>query len=147
MSWQEELESLQKELDDAKLSYMNKAKKVFMENLFPPFFEAHPEIKVVYWVQYTPYFNDGDQCVFNVGEVCLADVLPEEMEDFNLYESFVGGKETWRVPKHLKDDFNSISTFISNNEELMLDLFDDHAQVIVYNETPIRIESEEYEHD
>lgn len=29
---------------------------------------AHPEVTGIAWTQYTPYFNDGDPCVFSVGE-------------------------------------------------------------------------------
>ena len=31
-----------------------------------------PMISAVRWRQYTPYFNDGDACVFGVGEVTFA---------------------------------------------------------------------------
>lgn len=30
---------------------------------------AFPEVEYVQWDQYTPYFNDGEPCVFSVGEV------------------------------------------------------------------------------
>mgnify|MGYP000573623665 CR=1 FL=1 len=30
-------------------------------------FEADPGVKGISWVQYTPYFNDGDPCTFGVG--------------------------------------------------------------------------------
>lgn len=33
---------------------------------FSKFFEGHPDIKSIRWHQYTPYFNDGEECVFDV---------------------------------------------------------------------------------
>lgn len=32
------------------------------------FFEANPQVASISWTQYTPYFNDGDACEFDVGE-------------------------------------------------------------------------------
>jgi hypothetical protein len=42
-------------------------------DLFKEVFEKYPEIKSFSWNQYTPYFNDGDECLFSVGDVwpCL----------------------------------------------------------------------------
>lgn len=31
-----------------------------------PLFEKHPKIKSFQWNQYTPYFNDGEECTFSV---------------------------------------------------------------------------------
>lgn len=41
--------------------------KDFLE-LFAPMFEKFPQIVAVGWHQYTPSFNDGDPCVFLMGE-------------------------------------------------------------------------------
>lgn len=32
---------------------------------------ADPDVKAIHWTQYTPYFNDGEPCVFNTGEITL----------------------------------------------------------------------------
>jgi hypothetical protein len=38
---------------------------------FKDFFEKHPEATSIVWVQYTPYFNDGDACTFGVRDMEL----------------------------------------------------------------------------
>lgn len=35
------------------------------------FFDECPKVQAVVWSQYTPYFNDGDECVFSVNEPCF----------------------------------------------------------------------------
>lgn len=50
-------------------------------------FDLCPEIKSVYWTQYTPYFNDGDSCQFSVHSTCFS--LVDDEEEFNPYESSV----------------------------------------------------------
>jgi hypothetical protein len=48
------------------------------------FFAVCPEIESVHWVQYTPYFNDGETCEFSVHSPCFQ--LQNDVE-FNEYES------------------------------------------------------------
>jgi len=33
---------------------------------FKAYFDANPKVEAIRWRQYTPYFNDGDACVFRV---------------------------------------------------------------------------------
>ena len=50
---------------------------------------SNPLFKSVGWVQYTPYFNDGDPCVFSVNEpyfVCVGEDVNEEDEDYDPWE-------------------------------------------------------------
>jgi uncharacterized Zn finger protein len=44
------------------------SQEVFKASL-AKFFDNIPEIKMIFWRQYTPYFNDGDACEFSVGDV------------------------------------------------------------------------------
>ena len=39
-----------------------------VRELLQEFFAANPTIAAVKWAQYTPYFNDGDPCIFRVGD-------------------------------------------------------------------------------
>lgn len=34
--------------------------------MFTPYFERDPKLESLSWVQYAPYFNDGDECTFSV---------------------------------------------------------------------------------
>lgn len=49
----------------AKMEFEKKMKGAF-KDIFKTFFRDFPEIIAVGWNQYTPYFNDGDTCVFGV---------------------------------------------------------------------------------
>lgn len=39
-----------------------------LKEYYQKFFEDNPTIEAVRWAQYTPYFNDGDPCVFSLTE-------------------------------------------------------------------------------
>jgi len=54
-----------KQYDDAIRKDGEKAFKAFLKD----WFEKHPNVYGVKWTQYTPYFNDGDACVFGLGGV------------------------------------------------------------------------------
>lgn len=37
-----------------------------LQHFFSEFWKSAPEIAAIEWTQYTPYFNDGDPCVFGM---------------------------------------------------------------------------------
>lgn len=38
-------------------------------SIFKPYLESHPIIENVSFTAYTPYFNDGDECIYSVSEL------------------------------------------------------------------------------
>ena len=52
---------------EAKNAFQTEAPGLLKEE-FKEFFKKVPEVKVIKWAQYTPYFNDGDACIFGVNE-------------------------------------------------------------------------------
>lgn len=54
-----------KPLLETKENYIKEGKKA-MRQVFSKFFEENPDTLYVFWQQYTPYFNDGEQCEFGV---------------------------------------------------------------------------------
>jgi len=45
-----------------------KTSQEYMKEAFINFFTKTPEVQLVTWQQYTPYFNDGDSCKFSVND-------------------------------------------------------------------------------
>ena len=58
------MKSLNKEVQDIRTKMVNEAKNSFKE-IVKEIFNNHPSLESFSWVQYTPYFNDGDACVFS----------------------------------------------------------------------------------
>jgi len=42
--------------------------KVAIGEMLKEFFDEFPHVDALTWTQYTPYFNDGSPCTFNLGE-------------------------------------------------------------------------------
>jgi hypothetical protein len=59
------LVKLVKEVEALKEKMKSEGELALKES-FKDFFDAHPEARGIKWSQYTPYFNDGDACVFRV---------------------------------------------------------------------------------
>lgn len=55
-------------LEKMREKYQNEAQGLF-EELTSGFFRAYPEVKNIFWTQYTPHFMDGDDCVFSVNDI------------------------------------------------------------------------------
>ena len=91
------------------------------------------------WQQYTPYFNDGDACVFSVyaDEPRINDVDPYETDNFPKYGT--AEYDTFWTPYRLIANF--VTSFSEEDLEFM---FGDHVEVTVSRDG---IEVEEYSHD
>jgi hypothetical protein len=105
------------------------------------FLETHPQFEAVRWRQYTPYFNDGDACVFRVCE-------PE----FKVTGEDDGGDDGdgFLDAYYLKDENKAAAEALAGMlgsdemEDVLLATFDDHVQVTV---TLNEITIDEYSHD
>lgn len=62
---------------------MAEQSKIYFSAMFEEFAEKY-DFYAITWTQYTPYFNDGDECYFRVNEICLK--LTEESYDDDPYE-------------------------------------------------------------
>lgn len=49
----------------AKRAEINKQCRSIFENEAKKIFAEHPKLEYWRWTQYTPYFNDGDECTFS----------------------------------------------------------------------------------
>nr|SBO90584.1 hypothetical protein BN4615_P98 [Nonomuraea gerenzanensis] len=130
-------------------------------------------MEAIRWEQYTPYFNDGDVCEFDVHvpEIKVndrAEAAADEWDDdeyHTIYSVFIEGgyprrwvrnEGSWggrwekygdEIPRH--DDYDAFSELThamekGHFEELLYEKFGDHAQVTVYRD---RIAVETYEHE
>ena len=132
-----------------------------IEPLLQQFIADNPQVAKVWWTQYTPYFNDGDECVFRMGDVYFVFVGDEDEEGYydfgNAIENGVRGYiysgkfepaeylpslevcsvETQRACEQL-------SAELAGLEDALKTLFGDHVKVIVTKEG---VEVEEYDHD
>ena len=128
-----------------------------------------PTMKAFGWRQYTPYFNDGEPCVFSVHQPWFltdADPDPDDVEDNYQYElsSWSDGhpslgqvKTQWSGTEVVSADYTgpdrarydrvkALSDAIEGGEfeDVLLEAFGDHAEVRV---TAAGITVDTYEHD
>jgi hypothetical protein len=180
------LEKIKAELaafEEKKKSFVAELQKEF-PTMFVDLFKQAPKLKSVSWTQYTPYFNDGDTCEFDVHasdlyvngisedyghdddtEVSIKihaykQLLTEEDVHINKevankcglhwYASKgIGERGLCYNEKYDADVANAVKEIseilTSIPEELMKDLFGDHALVTIDASGTIDVEG--YEHD
>lgn len=116
------------------------------------FFNENPSVLAVKWPQFTPYFNDGDECRFSVGEPYVLVRLAEnedsedyDVEVFNDVECTVQGKwgETIK-DRTISNNVAELSSFLYSLQDELKLIFGDHAEITV---TPDSITIDEYDHD
>lgn len=163
------MDEFQKEADKLK-AQMTEIGKANFTKVAKELFDKHPLLVAITWTQYTPYFNDGDECIFGVQEpeytVLKSDIennvdsdewtgrKPSEWQyepknyvhyknEIEAYNKLVAEHGT-EVLKALEDDMERFFKFIQSYDDLMKALFGDHA-IIHIDANGVSVE--EYEHD
>lgn len=126
--------------------------------MFKELFASTPEIKAIMWVQYTPYFNDGEPCTFSVNEPSFTNAEGDDLDLAGRWEYTGENDQVWVYdgygfdtpkntnPTHLVPLFKEVTKLLTSStmKDILLTSFGDHAEVTVTAET---IKVSEYEHD
>lgn len=154
----EQMQTMRDKMQQMKKEYeevIQKFGKEIFNSATKELFENNPKLTSFAWVQYTPYFNDGDTCTFRVNRDCLTINRSDEFLDW-------WGMDRWKDPEYeytpdpkdyecdSVDELISIVKGISEFLDLFEDddlemLFGDHAEITIFRDGQIGIDS--YDHD
>lgn len=127
-------------------AFVKEAETLFKEAT-AEIFASEPKLESFSWTQYTPYFMDGDTCVFGVNDICeINGIGCEDSYGVSEDEDSKSGEVIEIAESKLekiKSAINEIIFGIPN--EYMQDLFGDHMRVTVNRNG--KIEKDEYEHE
>lgn len=137
------LQSAKKAIEEAQKQAKQVMEQAF-QDVSKELFDQHPTLKAFRWNQYTPYFNDGDECVFDARttypDLRFTDTDEEagEMGDGFLGEYDLTGDQ--------EKTFKAVVEFLRqfDNDDYK-NMFGDHCQVTV--ERGKKIEVDQYDHD
>lgn len=137
---------LAKEHDEFKAKFKKNAQAA-MKKAFKEFFEKNPSITSIYWTQYTPHFNDGDDCEFGVHEMYYSTALIERdgayIEDREGVHSAYGDAPI--AGGKAQQNFKAFTKALNKlPDEIFEDTFGNHCEIIA---TRDGFDIEEYEHD
>lgn len=113
-------------------------------------FEKFPELDSFSWNQYTPYFNDGDECVFdaNVDSDSIT-VNAERGYDVPIESKYTyNGDNTayYAEQKEKKYLHTAVGEFLSQfDTDDLKTMFGDHAEVTIDRGGKVTVEA--YDHD
>ncbi len=158
-----EVKDFIKQLVDSKKKFAEEGKKVIKLALAEAF-AKNPKLRVISWIQFTPYWNDGEECIFSVQDPEFTNGTAEDLEGDGDWEDAdeeeVKDSDIWTITasdlrgNHKKlqgiDDEKSIKLvdeLITHGEmsDIMQDIFDDHARIFAFRSG--KIEVQEYEHE
>lgn len=117
--------------------------------LFQPFFEANPKVDAVYWNQYTPYFMDGEPCVFSVNEISLVskelfkDACGTDAESYYNSDNMISEWDADEQYRPLFDAANAIRNPLP--DKLLQNVFGDHAAITISRDGTLEVD--ECSHD
>lgn len=132
-----------------------------LKQVLQDFIVENPSIELIKWNQYIPYFNDGDACEFQLGEIYFIPKIKIgddefDVEDENsLYENQVSFGEYDKeaadkarakqgVDSKTVENCKELNSLLNDMEDSLRELFGEHSTVSV---TAEGVEVDEYEHD
>jgi hypothetical protein len=81
------LDAIRQRIDELTTKMHDESQRLF-EQYIKEYFDRHPRVNAFYWKQYTPGFNDGDECIFRAEQPSLKfDYPPEEHTDLASLEA------------------------------------------------------------
>ena len=122
-SFEESLANYNAKVEEFKLQRAALAKQlqVSFGEIVQDFFARNPEFAGIRWNQYTPYFNDGDECVFNVHDFWGFFVAPEGTSyDLGIEDNGYAEDSVWVIGK---------SSYSTPSDEAV-EVYGDRAQVV-----------------
>lgn len=127
---------------DEQVAKMQEGIKTEMKNAFKEFFNDNPNIEALVWTQFTPYFNDGDACVFHVQDFFPAS--KEELQQLKDDEIDIWDLDCYPSSELQKQARPFTNALHKIDDAIFLSAFGDHCQVIATREG---FDVDEYQHD
>lgn len=107
---QSRFDALIAEQQALRAKFKTEAQAMFKETM-KEFFDKNPGITALKWSQYTPYFNDGDSCVFRVNDVYFTNASADELENVTVWGEYEGEDESVWVTANIAYVLNSGSKY------------------------------------
>lgn len=128
--------TLTDQYNQAKADISNQIQEAFKE-FSKEIFSKYSALKSFSWHQYTPYFNDGDSCVFRV----RTNNRSLELNGLSFYDL---GRD--QAELELKKSAEEISYILGQiDDEVMLAMYGDHAKITINRDGTAQVD--EYHHD
>jgi len=141
----EKLKEMNAELDQLKAKHLEISKTMFSD-VSKQLFEKHSVLESFGWKQYTPYFNDGDECTFSA-HVEEPDINGYDSYDDEIYEKLLDyeGKPRSNFDPALQSAVDDVQGFLSNiDEQVLRNMFGDHVKITVSRDG---VKVADYRHD
>lgn len=151
---QDKFDELIAKQSELQRQFQKEAQTLF-KDVTKEFFELNPSVKAIVWTQYSPYFNDGDECVFGVN--CATFTNDEDGEiSWGEYDGdkegiWTYGDDCYSDDSPLPEDFNPSACDAfdrmlqsSEMEDVMEAMFGNHVKVIATREG---FDVQDFDHD
>ncbi len=122
------IDSFIQEYTDFQNSFRQKA-RVKLKEVFNQFWDENPDIKVVVWTQYAPYFNDGDACIFRINDPTFSNATDEnDINDLRYGEYCGDNKDIWTAESWTIDKISKKKSGVnSESVKLLCNFLDSDA--------------------
>lgn len=116
---QSRFDALISEQQALRAKFQTEAQAMFKDTM-KEFFDKNPGITALKWSQYTPYFNDGDTCVFRVNTVYFTNAPADELDNISAWGEYEGFDDSVWVADSISHVLNSGRKYYENKAAKIL---------------------------
>ncbi len=153
-----ELQMVKSRMEELRKEYRVTAQSYFNE-FVKQFFDELPEVQTIRWLQYTPYFKDGDTCHFSVHGIYFSNAKPDQLdvsgytvedsnpvlwstEGYKYNDDLIEGRP---YLNYMEKPMRAFTEMVNSISDILPDIFGEHVQVTITREG---IQIEDYsDHD
>ena len=98
--------------------------------LFKEVLEKSNYVKRIYWRQYTPYFNDGEPCEFDIYDIWFQTNTEDDMDEE--YSFSVWGEEYSDYHNHPEEEhqmYYELNQTVQSLGDVLESVFGDHVEI------------------
>ncbi len=152
------LDTMSAEMKVIQDAYQQKLQSIFKQ-VFKQYFQENPEVTCFGWRQYTPYFNDGEECEFccyveygfatnavDYSAVKYGEYYgDEDVDKVWISDDDYGNFNVETIPASVEKNTKILRETLSKiDDKMFLVIFGDHCNVFA---TPKGFDVQEYDHD
>jgi len=152
MTAADKYKEFKKTYEEARKQLSEQAGQAFKE-MAKELFERFPTMESFSWNQYTPYFDDGDECVFRVNSDAES-ISINGLDGYDVEQVGYDGKTIYNpgaYPEGMsKEDsllvYDAVAEFLNQfDDEILLDLYGNHSTITIHRNGKAEVET--YDHD
>ena len=150
---EEKLMQIKNKIESVRQNYVSEMENAF-NSAISDIFNDNPDVNIIAWRQFAPYFNDGDPCVFGVESPIVASLKYDLVEKIGIEQIIEGSYDSFSSLEEYEEceelgqfeyyDYSYLGHILNSVIVYLEDKFGDCIVIMRRDQEPV---TEDFDHD